>query len=70
MSQMSEKENKSSRSSYTRQILTQIDSEEERSPDHLIRHVPEEFMPTPSPRTTSRAKRRKIIKKGNSESSK
>ena len=59
MSQMFENENKLSRSSYTRELSTQTDSEEERSPDRLIRHVPEEFMPTP------KAKPRKIIKKEN-----
>ena len=65
MSQMSEDENKSRSSTKTREISTQTESEEERSPDHLIRHVPEEFMPTPSPRTTPRAKPRKIIQKEN-----
>ena len=55
MSQMSKDQNKSSRSSYTREILTQTDSEEERFPDHPTRHVLEEFMPTPRPRITPRA---------------
>ena len=64
-SQMSEDENKTSRSSYIREISTQTDSVEERSPYHLIRHVPEEVLPTPSPRTTPRVKPRKIIKKEN-----
>ena len=65
MSQMSEDENKSRSSTKTREISTQTESEEERSPDHLIRHVPEKFMPILSPRTTPRAKPRKTIKKEN-----
>ena len=55
MSQMSEDENKSRSSTKTREISTQTESEEERSPDHLIRHVPEEFMLTASPRAAPRA---------------
>ena len=57
---MSEDENKSSRSSYTRELSTRTDSDEKMFPDLFIRHVPEEFMPTPSPKTTHRAKPRKL----------
>ena len=44
-SQMFEDENKLNRSNNTSEISTKADSEEEKSPDLLIRHVPEKFMP-------------------------
>ena len=62
---MSVDENKSSRSSYTREISTRADSEEKMFPDHVIRHIHGEFMPTPSPQTTLRVNPRKVIKKAN-----
>ena len=67
MSRKSKDENKSRSSTKTREISTRTESEEERSPDHLIRHVPKEFMPTPNPRAAPRAapraKPRKTINK-------
>ena len=48
ISQMSHDENKSSWLSHTCEISTQTDSEKEMFPDHLFRHVPEEFVSTPS----------------------
>ena len=62
MSQKSKDENKSSRSNYTREISTRTDSEKKIFQDHFIRHVSQEFMPTPSSRTIDRAKPRKSIK--------